>query len=206
MLCSCFLSSVTVIITKHVVLSMPPLEVVFFRNFFAMAAMLPWAFIHGIPHIKAAKFRLYFLRSLVSLFAMSMFFYAISIVPLTDVIALTFTVPLLTTLFASIFLAEKVGLQRWLALLAGFAGVIVILRPGYSSFQYAYLMVLAATVAWSVSNILIKKTQPYRPPARHGFYHGVDSDATHLARCFIFLANAQYASVVLAGDAWYCSK
>ncbi len=157
MLGSCVLSSVMAAITKHVSINMPPLEMVFFRNLFAVTCLLPWAMTRGIPHIKAANFRLYFSRSLSSLFAMSMFFYAISIIPLTAAIALTFTVPLITTLLAAIFLNEKVGLHRWCALLIGFTGVVIILRPGQNSFQYASLMVLASTVAWSISNILIKK-------------------------------------------------
>ncbi len=157
MLCSCFLSAVMASITKHVSESMPPLEMVFFRNLFAVAATLPWALSHGIPHLKSANYRLYFSRSLSSLFAMSLFFYSLSIIPLTDAIALTFAVPLITTLFAAMFLGEKVGLHRWMALAIGFAGVLIILRPGQNSFQYASLLVLASAFAWSVSNILIKK-------------------------------------------------
>jgi drug/metabolite transporter (DMT)-like permease len=144
-------------ITKHVSASMPALEMVFFRNLFAVLALLPWALNHGLPHIKAANFRLYCSRSLSSLFAMSLFFYAISIIPLTDAIALTFTVPLITTLFAAYFLAEKIGIHRWFALVAGFAGVLVIMRPGTHQFHYASLIVLAATFAWAASNIFIKK-------------------------------------------------
>src|SRR3989338_5477322 len=79
MLGSCFLSSVMAVITKHVALNMPPLGMGFFRNLFAVVFLLPWAFTSGIPHVKAANFRLYFSRSLSSLFAMSMFFYAISV-------------------------------------------------------------------------------------------------------------------------------
>lgn len=157
MLGSCILSSIMAAITKHVAVTMPPLEMVFFRNFFAVLCLFPWACSYGLPHIKAANFRLYFSRSISSLFAMSMFFYSISIIPLTDAIALTFTVPIITTFLAAIFLGEKVGLHRWLVLFTGFAGVLVILRPGYSNFEYATLMVLAATIAWSISNILIKK-------------------------------------------------
>jgi drug/metabolite transporter (DMT)-like permease len=157
MLCSCFFSSLMATITKHVSTSMPPLEMVFFRNFFSVACILPWALTHGIPHIKAANFRLYFSRSLSSLFAMSVFFYSISIIPLTDAIALTFAVPLITTVFAYMFLGENVSLARCMALIVGFAGVIIIVRPGHNGFQYASLMVLGATIFWSVSNILIKK-------------------------------------------------
>lgn len=157
MLCSCFLSSVMAAITKHIAVNMPPLEMVFFRNLFAVLCLFPWVIKWGLPHVKAANFRLYFSRSISSLFAMSMFFYAISVIPLTDAIALTFAVPLITTLFASIFLGEKVGSARWIALFVGFSGVLVIVRPGHSGFNYATLMVLASTIAWSVSNILIKK-------------------------------------------------
>jgi len=88
---------------------------------------------------------------------MSAFFYSISIIPLTDAIALTFAVPLITTFLASIFLGEKVGIHRWMALFIGFLGVIVIVRPGHSGFQSASLIVLVATISWSISNILIKK-------------------------------------------------
>src|SRR4051812_34235169 len=103
MLLSCICSSIMAALTKHVAVTMPPLEMVFFRNLFAVLCLLPWTMTHGLPHVKAANFRLYFSRSVSSLFAMSMFFYAISIIPLTDAIALTFTVPLITTLFAAMF-------------------------------------------------------------------------------------------------------
>lgn len=157
MLASCFCSSVMAVITKYVSATMPPLEMVFFRNMFAVLFLMPWALSRGIPHIKAANFRLYFSRAASSLFAMSMFFYAISIIPLTNAIALTFTVPLITTLFAIIFLGEKVQAYRWIAILVGFIGVLIILRPGHSSFQMASLIVIASTIGWATSNILIKK-------------------------------------------------
>jgi drug/metabolite transporter (DMT)-like permease len=60
MLLSCFLSSVMAAITKHVAADMPALQMVFFRNFFAVLCLFPWAFSYGLPHIKASNFRLYF--------------------------------------------------------------------------------------------------------------------------------------------------
>jgi len=157
MLGACVLGAVMAVLTKHVAGEMHPLEMVFFRNLFAVSSLLPWVLARGIPHVKAANFKLYFSRSISSLFAMSMFFYAVSIIPITDAIAITFTVPLITTVLAVIFLGEKVGVHRVMALVIGFLGVVVVFRPGYGIFESAYLMVLASTIGWSISNILIKK-------------------------------------------------
>lgn len=164
MLLSCFLSAIMATITKYVAGSLPPLQMVFFRNLFAVMCLVPWALTAGLPHMRAAKVRLYFSRSLSSLFAMSMFFFALSKVALTSAIALTFTVPIFTTLFAGIFLHEKVSIQKWLALFVGFSGVIIVLRPGHEYFDFAMLFVVAATVFWAISNILIKKLSQSEHP------------------------------------------
>ena len=107
MLMACFWFSIMSSIIRHVSQTVPTFEMVFFRNLFALITMLPWLYKNGFKSIKSERWDLYSYRTISGTIGMCLFFYALSVMPLMDVIALTFTIPLITTLFASIFLAKK---------------------------------------------------------------------------------------------------
>ncbi|MDB2414236.1 DMT family transporter [Rickettsiales bacterium] len=157
MTAAAFWFSVMASLIRHISADLSPFEMVFFRNLFAFICLLPWAYNYGFKRIRTNRWKLYAGRSVSGLAGMIMIFYALSIIPLTDVIALTFTVPLISTIMAVMFLKENVDFHRWLALLFGFIGVLVVLRPGTEAFQWASLLVIATTFCWSCSNIFVKK-------------------------------------------------
>lgn len=157
MLKACFWFAVMASMIRHISATMPPFEMVFFRNLFSVVCILPWVWKIGIKNIKTDNWKLYGYRTISGVAGMTMLFYALSIIPLTETIALTFTVPIITTILAIFFLGEKVGIHRWTAIIISFIGVLVILRPGGETFKLASLLVLATTFCWSVSNILVKK-------------------------------------------------
>lgn len=157
MITACFWFALMATMIRHVSQTMPPFEMVFFRNLFSVIIALPWAYKIGFKNIKTTRWSLYIYRTISGVIAMSMLFYSISIIPLTDAIALTFVVPISSTILAIIFLKEKVDMYRWMAIGIGFIGVLFILRPGGDSFHYASLFVLVTAICWSVSNILVKK-------------------------------------------------
>lgn len=154
---SCFWFAVMATIIRHVSETMDPLQMVFIRNFFCMIIMLPWAFKNRKSIQKPKVIKLYFSRSFTAIFGMITFFYAISKVPLSHAISLTFTVPLITALLAVLFLKEKMPVSRWVAMFIGFSGVLFILKPGFVPIEPAALILLLTTILWSVSNILIKR-------------------------------------------------
>src|SRR5262249_6154082 len=77
--------------------------------------------------------------------------------PMADVIALTFTVPLFVTMLAVLALGERVRPRRWIALGAGFAGVLVILRPGLGLFEPAALLPIASALAYAISAVMARR-------------------------------------------------
>lgn len=130
---------------------MDPLEVVFFRNLFSLLWMLPWALTAGAPACRAvlAERRLgpYVTRALTTLCAMSAWFYAIAHIPLPTATAVSFAIPLFVAAGATLFLGERVRLRRWAAVFAGFAGVMIVLRPGSTPVDPAFLALFVHCVA-----------------------------------------------------------
>lgn len=170
MLAACFWFAVMTCLVRHISTEVHPFEMVFFRNVFSLLFLLPWAFSQGYEKLKTPRFKLHVYRGITGVVGMWMWFYALSKVELNHAVALSFTVPLITTLLAILFLHEKVGWHRWLALFIGFSGTLVILRPGAETIEFASLLVIATTCVWSVSNVLVKKMTQNDEPKLIVFY------------------------------------
>lgn len=84
-------------------------------------------------------------------------FYAFSVLPLAQVYAILFASPLLITVLAIPVLGEKVRLRRWLAVIVGLVGVLVVLRPGQTELTAGHLAALAAAVGGSLASIVVRK-------------------------------------------------
>ena len=95
-------------------------------------------------------------RSLLLLGATLFFFGAVSYVPLAEAQAVAFIEPLLITAIAHFFLAEKVGVRRWLAIVVGFIGVLVVIRPGFGMMHWGMLLSLGSAACGSVYVILTR--------------------------------------------------
>ena len=133
-----------------------PFEIAFFRNLFGLMLMSPWVLRAGLGVLKTRRIGLYSLRAALALTAMLSWFTAISLVPLTDAVALSFTTPIFTTILAALVLHEVVRLRRWSAVLIGFCGVLIILRPGVSALDPNMFLVLVSSLAFASSGIVIK--------------------------------------------------
>jgi drug/metabolite transporter (DMT)-like permease len=81
---------------------------------------------------------------------------ALSLLPLATVITIMFASPIITAAVSLPMLAERVGPQRWLAVLAGFAGVLIVVRPGAAGFEWALLIAVAAAVANSLRDVMTR--------------------------------------------------
>lgn len=151
-------------IIRHVAASgVHPFEIAFFRNLFGFAAMLPWILKVGLGGLKTQKYGLYTLRAITGTAAMVAWFWAISILPLTEATALSFTTPFFATLLAIPVLGEDVRIRRWAAIVVGFIGAMVILRPGVQSISAEALMVLFSAAMMAMSSMCIKilsRTEP----------------------------------------------
>ena len=109
-------------------------ESLFYRQLIAMPLIcfLIWRSQADWPSIVTDKHRLHILRSCLGIFAMGLNFWAMTLLPLADATTISFTVPIFATLFAAMFLREKVGIRRWTAILIGFVGVLIVVQPGGS--------------------------------------------------------------------------
>jgi len=97
------------------------------------------------------------LRTLAAVATGVSVFYAFSVLPLAQVYAILFATPLLITILAIPVLGEKVRLRRWLAVLVGLAGVMVVLRPGQTDLSPGHLAALVAAVGGAVASIVVRK-------------------------------------------------
>ncbi|MFN7095476.1 MAG: DMT family transporter [Burkholderiales bacterium] len=170
MVCCTFWFAVMTATVRHLSQEMHPFVIVFWRNAVALACMLPWLWKNGLRTISTMQRKWYVLRGANGVLAMIVWFYALSLIPIATAISLSFTTPLFTTLIAVSVLKESVGIRRWVALFVGFLGTIVILRPGLTGFNTAYLWVIAASVLWSISNLIIKRLTATESPQLIVFY------------------------------------
>ena len=141
---------------RHMSGELHPFELAFFRNLFGLLVVLPWFVRYGLRPLKTKRLSLHAIRAGINVMAMLMFFYALSVTPLADVAALSFTAPIFATVLAVLILGEIVGLRRWAAILFGFCGTLVLLRPGFEIVTYGQILVVVSASFWACALIVIK--------------------------------------------------
>ena len=134
-----------------------PFVVVFLRNLFAVAMLLPLLVWRGSSLVQSPQIGLYGVRVAISFLSMLAWFYAISLIPIGEVMAIGFLAPLFGTLGAIFLLGEKVRMRRWGALLIGFAGAMIILRPGGAPLGLGQICAVLSAVLTGVTAVLIKQ-------------------------------------------------
>ncbi len=132
-------------------------EITFFRNLFALLIMAPLMLRAGVEELKSRQPRLQLVRSCFGILAMALWFYGLSVVPIAEATALSFTAAIFGSVAASLFLRERMRLRRWTAVVIGFAGALIILRPGFHSVQPGASIVLASSVFWALALVSVKK-------------------------------------------------
>lgn len=136
---------------------MDPLQVLFFRNAFCVLWMLPLLAWRGTSLIQTGQIRLYGARVALSFISMMAMFQAVALIPIGEVTAIGFLSPLFGTLVAIGVLGEQVHWRRWAALLIGFAGAMIILRPGLSGLGWGQLAALVSAFAVGGIGPLVKQ-------------------------------------------------
>ena len=145
-------------------------QIVFFRAVLGSVFMLPWLFTVGISALRTSKLGLYLWRMFFSYIGAVAWMYGIAGMPLADANALMFTMPLFTLVLAAIMLSERPGLHRWSATVVGFAGALIILRPGVIDISLAAIATLFAAAAFSAALIGSKKLTATENPNAMVFY------------------------------------
>ena len=137
--------------------SIHPFELAFFRSLFGFIVILPLLLRGGIDSVRTHQPRLQMLRGVVSIAAMMSWFYGLSMVPLAQATALSFTNVIFGSLAAIIFLREKMTMARGIAVFIGFVGVLVILRPGFVQMDIGIVCVLFSALCWGCSGVIVKQ-------------------------------------------------
>ena len=139
-------------------------QVLFFRGFFGVLfyfLIIPKQRLHNFYYTKRAG--LHFLRSFSGLIALVAIFIALRSLPLATVVSISFAAPIFTTIFSIFLLNERVGVYRWLAVIVGFIGILIITEPGISSLNIFYIFPIIFCIGLSYVAITIRKLSTTEP-------------------------------------------
>ena len=150
--------------------SLHTFEIAFFRNFFGLIAASPLLLRHGTQILRTQQFPRYIVRCVIGVLGMFCGFWAIGHLPLAQAISLSYSTPLFVTIMAVWFLGEQVRARRWAAVAVGFLGVLLIVRPGSTSFTVGTLVAISAAVLSALVAIQIKQLSRTEPADRIVLY------------------------------------
>ena len=143
---------------KYLSADLPVLQITWARYFFTIVFTFPiMFFFYNNQLVWTDKPKLQFLRGIILLCANICFFYAISIISLAKALTLAFIAPLIVTAFSPLLLGEKVGLRRWAAVIIGFIGSLVVIRPGFVELNFASFAALGTGVMYGFYLIITRK-------------------------------------------------
>lgn len=165
-----FLTSVMIAIIRYLSVDLHPAVIFFFRNMISLPLLLLYIFKSGVPYVKTKRPVLHFFRTLTNFISIGLWFYVVTIMPLAEAVTLNFTAPLFAMCIAMLVLKESINRHRWVAVLVGFLGVIIVLRPGQEVLQAGSLLVLLVSFTMAVSAILLKKLTRTDPPMLNVLY------------------------------------
>ena len=143
---------------KYLSADLPVLQITWARYFFTVAFTFPIMFLFFRKNLVwTDKPKLQITRGIILLTANICFFYAISIISLAKALTLAFVAPLIVTAFSPIFLGERVGFRRWSAVIIGFIGSLVVIRPGFVEINLASIAALGTGVMYGFYLIITRK-------------------------------------------------
>jgi drug/metabolite transporter (DMT)-like permease len=160
----------------------PVLEIVTFRSLVALPLTLLFFRYEGgrgLPTTKRHK--LEYARGLFYFLSYTTHFMGLAALPLAEIAAIKFSAPLMITFLSVVILGEKVGPRRWLALLVGFMGVLLIVRPGLDSFNMGSVSILISVLFYALAAMLTRKLQTTDSSATMSYY----SSLVYLMAAFV---------------------
>ena len=146
-------------------------QVLFFRGFFGIIFyffIIPRERLHDF--YKTKRPGLHSLRCIAGLIAIIAIFIALRKLPLATVVSISFAAPIFTTIFSIFLLSEKVGIFRWLAVLVGFVGILIITEPGISNLNFYYIFPIIFCLGLSYVAITIRQLSSTEPVWLISFY------------------------------------
>ena len=148
-----------------------PVIICFYRCLMGLIIVTPFIIKNNFQALQTDNMRLQILRALINIISMICWFTAIGMMHLEKATALGFTTPLFTTVLAVIVLGEVIRFHRTAALLLGFIGILIIIRPGYVPFEFGTVLMLIASFSFSFVLIFVKKLSATDSSLTIIFYH-----------------------------------
>ena len=143
---------------KSLLVDFPVWPLLLVRAVVCSLVMVPLILYLGPPHrILSPLWRLHVTRALLFAFGFSLYYSAFPFMTLAAVTTIFFAAPLLTAVFASVFLKEHIGIHRISALALGFVGVIIAMKPGADSFQWVSVLPLICACSYATSQMLARR-------------------------------------------------
>ena len=143
---------------KYLSSTLPILQITWSRYFFTVVFVLPIMLVFFRKNLTwTEQPKLQLIRGLLLFCANILFFYSISIISLAKALTLAFIAPLIVTLLSPILLGEKVGFRRWAAVIVGFIGSLIVIRPGFVEFNLASSAALGTGVMYGFYLIVTRK-------------------------------------------------
>ena len=134
-----------------------PITICFYRCLMGLIIITPFVAKNNFQALQTDNMRLQIFRALINIISMICWFSAIGMMHFEKATALGFTTPLFTTVLAVLILGEVIRFHRTAALLLGFIGILIIIRPGYMPFEFGTILMLVASLSFSFVLIFVKK-------------------------------------------------
>ena len=148
-----------------------PIVICFYRSLMGLILITPFVVRNNFKALQTQNMRLQIFRASINVISMICWFSAIGMMHFEKATALGFTTPLFTTLLAVVVLGEVIRFHRTAALLLGFIGIIIIIRPGYVPFEFGTVLMLIASFSFSFVLIFVKKLSATDSSLTIIFYH-----------------------------------
>ena len=148
-----------------------PIIICFYRSLMGLILITPFVARNNFKALHTKNMRLQIFRASINIISMICWFSAIGMMHFEKATALGFTTPLFTTVLAVVVLGEVIRFHRTAALLLGFIGIIIIIRPGYVPFEFGTVLMLIASFSFSFVLIFVKKLSATDSSLTIIFYH-----------------------------------
>ena len=159
-----FIFTATSVMIRLLSTQIESVQTAFFRAIISVILLLPMIAAGRVQPWHSKRLAGHFWRTVMGTSSMVLGFYAVSMLPLADATAIAFSQPLFSVVVAAAIAGEKVRWRRWSATIIGFAGVLVMVRPGEGSLQLGALVALANAAAVAVSILLVKRLSDSETP------------------------------------------
>lgn len=165
---ACF--SLMQVLIRILAVHVPVVEVSFFRSLFGLMLQAPLVMYYGIAALKTSKLKLHLARGTVHALSMVLFFIGLTMVPMAQATSLEFAAPILSTVIAILFLGEAVHARRLVALAAGMAGVLIVVRPGFETISQGQILIMLSVALWAACQLMIRELSRTESSFVQGMY------------------------------------